>query len=254
MNEIWHGDSQVLLQKIGDSVIDLTVTSPPYDNLRTYNNSLEWSEDIWKSIIQQLYRITKQGGVIVWVVGDSVVRGSETGTSFKQALFFIKTGFSLYDTMIYAKKNPVPLNHKRYQQQFEYMFIFSKGTPSNFSPILEKTKTEGGKSGRFYKNGNNFTSQAHSDKPTKDYKLKGNIWFYGVGGKATGHPAVFPYDLAKDHILTWSKENDIILDPFCGSGTTLLAAKNLNRQFIGIEKDDKYYDICLKRLQCNINP
>lgn len=244
MNKIIQGDCLEKLKELENNSIDLTVTSPPYDNLRTYNGNLDWGEHVWKPVIQELYRVTKQGGVVVWVVGDATVKGSETGTSFKQALFFKEIGFNLHDTMIYAKQNPVPYHHNRYNPQFEYMFIFSKGVPKTFNPIQENTK--GFKTGKYrYQDG---SLKVANTPIIKETKMLNNIWYYVVGGKGNNHPASFPEKLAEDHILSWSNEGDIILDPMAGSGTTLKMAKKNNRNYIGIEISPEYIEIINKRL------
>ena len=121
MIDLRQGDCLELLKDIPDGSVDLTVTSPPYDNLRTYNgNNDQWSADVWQKVIAELYRVTKDGGVVVWVVGDATIKGSETGTSFRQALYFKEIGFNLHDTMIYQKNNPMPYKHNRYLPCFEY--------------------------------------------------------------------------------------------------------------------------------------
>lgn len=102
-NYITLGDCVELMKEIPDDFIDLTVTSPPYDNLRDYNNEMTWNFEKFKEVAKELFRITKPGGVVVWVVGDATIKGSETGTSFRQALFFKDCGFNLHDTMIYKK-------------------------------------------------------------------------------------------------------------------------------------------------------
>ena len=132
INKIYNENCLDTMASMPDGLVDLTVTSPPYDNLRLYSGEMLWNEDVWKSIIKELYRVTKQGGVVVWIVGDATVKGSESGTSFRQALFFKEIGFNLHDTMIYRKVNPIPLTHNRYEQAFEYMFVFSKGKPNTF--------------------------------------------------------------------------------------------------------------------------
>ena len=249
-NKIYQGDCLEIMKYIKDEYIDLTVTSPPYDNLRSYNNSLKWGEHIWKPIIKELYRITKQGGVVVWVVGDATINGSETGTSFKQALYFKEIGFNLHDTMIYEKLNPMPKNDKRYEPAFEYMFIFTKGKIKTFNPILVPCKDAGKKnSGTQYTANGELKKKWGSGKPVKKTKVKSNIWAYPVGNVRVGHPAIFPEQLAQDHIISWSNENDLVLDPFMGSGTTCKMAKILNRNFIGIEKEPKYYEIAKKRIE-----
>ena len=251
--EIIHGDCLIEMQKIEENSIDLTVTSPPYDNLRTYNG---YTFD-FEGIAKELYRVTKQGGVVVWVVGDATIKGSETGTSFKQALYFKEIGFNLHDTMIYFREG-MPLTHKRYEQHFEYMFILSKGTPKTFNGIKIPSLNAGKKRTLAYKSASAGDSGKLGGKigkevTTQDDKLSGNVWKYQIGGgsadnSAFQHPAIFPEKLAEDHILSWSNEGDTVLDPFAGSGTTLKMAKKNNRNYIGIEISQEYIDIINKRL------
>ena len=249
LDKIITGDSAVVLQSFPPDCIDLTVTSPPYDNLRTYNGFVFDFETIAK----ELYRVTKPGGVVVWVVGDATVNGSETGTSFRQALFFKECGFNLHDTMIYQKYgSPFP-NSNRYYQVFEYMFVLSKGKPKTAN-LLKQKATGHGKS---------FSNTRDVDgnwKPMK-YKMghaervRDNVWKIAAHARnatkdieAYKHPAIFPEALANDHILTWSNENDTVLDCFCGSGTTPKMAKLLNRHYIGIEVSAEYVALAEKRL------
>ncbi len=250
---LFQGDCLEVMKDLPDGSIDLVVTSPPYDNLRTYNGSLEWSFEIFQNIALELKRVLKPGGVIVWVVGDVTVKGSETGTSFKQALYFKEIGLNIHDTMIYHKLAP-PLTHNRYEQHFEYMFVLCKDKLKNFNGIREdktwfdKRTTKG------------FVREKDGSRdigaPSACLtKLKGNVWHYEIGGgkmgaskEAHSHPAIFPLQLAIDHIISWSNEGDVVLDPFLGSGTTGVAAINLNRMFIGIEKEPKYYEIAEKRI------
>src|SRR5690606_4709510 len=177
----------VMRDTLPDGSVDLTVTSPPYDNLRTYNGTLnDWTPEKWQAIIRELYRVTKPGGVVVWIVGDATINGSETGTSFKQALYFKdNVGFRLHDTMIYQKINPVPLTHNRYQPCFEYMFVFSKGKPKTFNPIREPSKHAGEvRSTRTARKKNGKTVSFTHDKmgtPIPSTKVKHNIWAYHVG-------------------------------------------------------------------------
>lgn len=263
LNTIYNEDCLEGMKRISDGSVDLTVTSPPYDSLRSYNGNNEaWNEDVWKEVIKELHRVTAEGGVVVWVVGDSTVNGSETGTSFKQALHFKDVGFRLHDTMIYRKNNPMPLNHNRYEQEFEYMFIFSKGKPKTFNPIKVPCKTAGQKydySKRKSASNKEINSAGRSReeiKATKNDKIKGNVWSYHVGINqstkdriAFRHPAIFPEKLAEDHLISWSNENDIVLDPFMGSGTTAIACLNTNRQYIGFELDETYHRLSLERIE-----
>lgn len=248
MINLIHGDCIIEMQKMNDCCIDLTVTSPPYDNLRTYKDTLDWNFDIFKQVANELYRITKQGGVVVWVVGDATIKGSETGTSFKQALYFKEIGFNLHDTMIWNKPNPIPTQSNRYQQQFEYMFIFSKGKIKKFNGIRVKSKFGGTKvkKHRAVKGAHEYNEDGFYLVPSD--KLKGNVWDF-ANTKGCNHPAIFPEQLASDHIISWSNENDVVFDPFMGSGTTGKMAKLNNRRFIGIEKVKEYFDIAEQRIE-----
>jgi DNA modification methylase len=259
LNKIYNEDCLEGMKRIPDGFVDLTVTSPPYDNLRTYNGNIEqWSFEKFQAIAKQLYRVTKQGGVVVWVVGDATIKGSETGTSFKQALYFKEIGFNLHDTMIYAKNNVYahdPRN-KRYKQCFEYMFVFSKGKPSTYNEIKDKPNKHAGKTLSGTK-GRNKDGVKRDLKPIVigDFQARFNIWKYTTGGSVSSdkiafkHPAVFPEQLANDHIISWSNEGDVVLDPFIGSGTTAIACINTGRNFIGFELDKHYCDIANERIR-----
>lgn len=243
LNTIYNEDCLEGMKRIEDNFVDLTVTSPPYDNLRTYNG-FSWD---FECVANELLRITKEGGIVVWVVGDATVKGSETGSSFKQALYFKHIGFNLHDTMIYQTSKP-PMNDRRYQQCFEYMFIFSKGKPKTFNPIMIASKYAGKiPNGTFYNVDGTMKKRFHN-KPVAEEKIKENIWFI-CQRQRNGHPATFPEQLANDHIISWSNEDDIILDPFMGSGTTAKMALLNNRKFIGFELSTTYCDLANKRIQ-----
>lgn len=256
------GNSVDFMNSMEPNSVDLTVTSPPYDEIRNYEDSLTWSWDTFKDIANCLYQVTKEGGVVVWIVNDATVNGSESGTSFKQALYFKEIGFNLHDTMIYQKENPVPTGgNNRYYSSFEYMFIFSKGTPNTFNPIMVK-RTNKWNDKRTSRNKNfardqdgNFNSRQVDLNLDKPVKMR-NVWTVPVGGGISAmekiaykHPAIMPEKIAENHILSWSNEHDVILDPFMGSGTTGKMALVNNRNFIGIEIVPKYYDIAEERLK-----
>ena len=206
MINLIQGDCITEMQKMESNIIDLTVTSPPYDNLRTYAGTLDWNFDIFKQVANELYRITKDGGVVVWVIGDATVKGSETGTSFRQALYFKEIGFNLHDTMIYAKNSYMPLTHNRYEQAFEYMFILSRGKPKTFNPILIPSKTAGTKRNRGSSkaSGSTYAERKRIEKTTVgSFKQSPNIFYYDVGkNDKTLHNAPFPEQLANDHIIS----------------------------------------------------
>lgn len=252
LNNIYKGDCIDLMKQLPENYIDLTVTSPPYDDLRKYNGYTFNFEET----ANELYRITKKGGVVVWVVGDKTIKGSETGTSFKQALYFKEIGFNLHDTMIYHKNNPTPMRANRYQQCFEYMFVFSKGKPKTFNPIMTEKKYIENRKVKHYNKNQNGEQISHEYKSTSDMKVINNIWTYNVGLHhsskdriAFKHPAVFPEQLAEDHIVSWTNEGDLVFDPFAGSGTTLKMAMLNNRKFLGFEISDEYVELSKQRLQ-----
>ena len=247
INKIYNENCLDTMARMEDNFIDLTVTSPPYDNLRKYNG---YSFD-FESIAKELYRITKEGGLVVWVVGDATIKGSESLTSFRQALFFKEIGFNVHDTMIYRKTNPNPVMGARYKQCFEYMFVFSKGKPKTFNPIqLDCENTKG-----FVKCfiGEKDGVKQYVNKKRNKKKNIDNIFEYKtVRNKETKkHSAVFPEQLANDHIISWSNENDLVYDPFMGSGTTAKMAKKNNRNYIGSEISAEYCDIIKQRLENN---
>ena len=244
LNKITCGDNCDLLGLLPRECIDLVVTSPPYDDLRTYGGHT-WD---FYGVAWQLKRVLKPGGVIVWVVADATKDGSETGSSMEQALFFKRLGLNLHDTAIYRKMNYTPLTHNRYEQEWEYMFILSAGKPKTFNPLKVPCTWAGqqtwGKPNMYKDNSGELTRVEQTT--INETKIKGNIFEYLVGSTQTGkinHPAIFPEQLAKDQILSWSNPGDIVLDPFSGSGTTAKAAKELERKYIGFEINPEYCTI-----------
>ena len=255
MNEnvkLHHGDCLEVMKTFDTEIIDLTVTSPPYDNLRTYEGSLnDWNFEKFQQIAKELYRITKEGGVVVWVVNDATIKGSETGTSFKQALYFKEIGFNLHDTMIYLKPNfsAVGALKTRYAPVFEYMFILTKGVISTFNPIKDRScKTEGkAKSGTIRQKDGTTKRKSNEGWIQPEFGQRYNVW--EISPQSNRHPAPFPEQLANDHIISWSNENDTVFDPFLGSGTTGKMAVINNRKFIGIERVYTYFEIAEKRIK-----
>ncbi|MFW9899695.1 MAG: DNA-methyltransferase [Candidatus Thorarchaeota archaeon] len=250
INRIILGDCLDMMKYIPDNSIDLTVTSPPYDNLRTYKNNLDKFR--FEPIAQELFRITKIGGVVVWIVGDAIIKGSKTGTSFKQALYFKEIGFNLHDTMIWNKGgfSAVGALKKRYCPVFDYMFILSKGNIKIFNPIKDRKTKHGGKtvSGTI-RNADGSIKPVNKKMIINELSQRFNIWEQSPQKqKGKCHPAPFPEQLAYDHIISWSNPKDIILDPMCGSGTTCAMALKANRKYIGIEVVKEYYRIALKRI------
>ena len=260
INKIINEDSEKILKEIPSNSIDLTVTSPPYDDIRDYKG-YNFNDSVLNTIITELFRITKSGGVVVWVVGDATINGSESGTSFRQALKFMEVGFKLHDTMIYEKNTssfPARRDGNRYTQIFEYMFVFCKDKIKNVNLICDKPNkwaghTNWGKNTNRLKNGE--LQETTDIKPVPDFSPRNNIWKYNVGKgfnskdtESHEHPAIFPEQLAEDHIISWSNEGDIVLDPFSGSGTTSKMAKKNKRKYIGIDISEEYCKLAEKIL------
>jgi site-specific DNA-methyltransferase (adenine-specific) len=268
LNQVICGDSVEELKKLPDNSVDLVVTSPPYDTLRSYKDLVKDMEEKFngysfpfEQIATELSRVVKKGGVVVWVVGDAVIKGSETGSSFRQALYFMQQGFKLHDTMIYEKNGssfPARRDGNRYSQLFEYMFVFSNGAkPKTANLICDKPNrwagyTHFGKGTIRNKKGELIERNI---KPIPDFSPRNNIWKYNTGKNystkdkvAFEHPAIFPEALVQDHILTWTTPGDVVLDPFNGSGTTTKLALLNDRQYIGMEISSEYCDIAEERL------
>lgn len=251
LDKIYNGDNVELIKQLSDNSVDLTVTSPPYDNLRSYNG---YSFN-FEPLAKELFRVTKDGGVVVWIVNDATENGSETGTSFKQALFFKEIGFNLHDTMIWNKGSFSFPSKNCYHQVFEYMFIFSKGKPKSLNFIKDRKNLYIGTRGA---SGRNKNGERHTGKSQvrDEYGKRFNIWNYSIGGGhcatdsyAHKHPAIFPEKLAEDHILTWSNEGDVVFDPFIGSGTTAKMAFLNNRHYIGFDISKEYCELARERVR-----
>lgn len=253
LNKIYCENCLNTMARMPDNFIDLTVTSPPYDGLRKYNG---YSFD-FEAVAKELYRVTKPGGVVVWVVGDETINGSETGTSFKQALYFKECGFNLHSTMIYNRFGKYP-DALRYRNDFEYMFILSKGRPKAYNKIKDRKNLKpvgSSLAGTERKNNEGLKSKT-TKRVSKQFGDRGNVWTYqnGLGNTTTDklaykHPAIFPEQLVSDHIYSWSNDGDLVYDPFCGSGTTHKMAHLQKRNWIGSEISSEYVELANKRLK-----
>jgi site-specific DNA-methyltransferase (adenine-specific) len=237
LNTIYNENCLDTMQRIPDGFIDLVITSPPYDNLRTYNG---YSFD-FETVAKEIYRVCKPNGVVVWVVGDATIKGSETGTSFRQALHFMEIGFKLHDTMIYEKNSPAypaSRSSNRYTQIFEYMFVFAKGDVPKQLICDKANKWAGHK---------DFSGKLKN--PVPNFSPRNNIWKYTTSFNGVKHPAPFPEQLAYDHIVSWSNVGDVVYDPFMGSGTTAKMSLVSDRKFIGSEISSDYCDLANKRIE-----
>ena len=258
LGKIINDDCIKFMKKLPNSCIDLTVTSPPYDDLRDYENKLVWNYTIFKKVARELYRVTKNGGVVVWVIGDKTDKGNKSLTSFKHALYFQEIGFNIYDVIIYEKSGSGPPHPQRYFNSFEYMLVMSKGKPKTVNLLQDKKNSCAGMStfGDITRREKNGTLTNKGKKIINEYGIRTNIWKYnngkGFSSKdkiAYEHPAIFPEKLVEDHIKSWSNEGDIVFDPFGGSGTTAKASIKLDRQWIYVEKVKKYCDVAKRRIE-----
>ncbi len=257
LNTVHHCRAEAILSAIDTASIDLIVTSPPYDNLRTYNG-FAWN---FEYIAQQSYRVLKQGGVLVWVVGDATVNGSETLTSMRHALYFVDhVGFNMNDTMIWTKTFGGNFG-KRYSPSFEYMFVLSKGEPTTFNPVLKRNKHAGHKTRKGTSTTKDGWVEQSDKRVTKEFGILENVWYIPSGGFGTtkdrgeyDHPAMFPEALAERHILTWSNAGDVVLDYFGGSGTTAKMARKNGRGFLTNDISGEYCDLIVRRLAIPYTP
>lgn len=254
IDKIYNEDCLLGMKKIPDKSVDMVMTSPPYDNLRKYGGAGDgWNYETFKVVAVELYRILADGGVIVWNVNDQTENGSKTGNSFRQCLFFMDAGLNLNDTMIWRKTNPMPqVRQSRYAPCFEYMFVFSKGKPKTFNPIMRKTKCGGQNYDSTCKKIGGEHGRTEKHFIINNESVEYNIWDIAIAQNKTGHPAVFPYELADRHIRSWSNEGDIILDPFIGSGTTAIACIKEKRHFIGFELNKEYYEKACERIAAEL--
>jgi site-specific DNA-methyltransferase (adenine-specific) len=224
------------MKNFPNNFVVLVITSPPYDNIRAYKGNFDNMRDDkgysfdFEAIAKELYRIMKQGGVIVWVVADSTLNGNESGTSLKQAGYFQEIGFNLHDIMIWKKTGlGIAGSNYCYLQNFDYVFILSKGKPKTFNPIKDRI-----------------------DDITGDLTIRTNSWKIS-SQSCKVHKATFPEKLVSGHILTWSNEGDLVYDPFSGSGTTGKMALLSGRNFIGSELAEEYCDYARTRIKNAVN-
>jgi DNA modification methylase len=256
LNKIHHCDALELLRRLPDCSIDMILTSPPYDNLRTYKG-FTWD---FEAIARESFRVLKRGGVLVWVVGDATVNGSETLTSFRQALYFVDTcGFNLWQTIIWNKPGTHPNQNMRYPKMHEYCHVFSKFNVKTFNPVLKQNK-QAGKVSLHRKRQRNGKVEIYGESTIQEYGIETSVWSIMTGYmhttqdiEAFEHPAMFPEELARRHIHSWSNTGDIVMDYFSGSGTTAKLARNMGRQFLGCDLSCEYVELARTRLN-NTDP
>lgn len=255
MNQILNLDCVEGVRGLETASVPLTVTSPPYDKLRKFEPF------DFESLAKELWRVTVDGGVVVWLVGDQIVKGSESGTSFRQALHFKEVGFNLHHTMIYSPLGKFLTNHLvRHGSALQYMFVLSKGKPRTIHLLRDKRNVHAGRLRAPERRRPNRLRWRSSDWiPIRQWGTRGPIWTYAVGSKTTAkepyvydHPALMPEDLARDHILSWSNPGELVLDPFCGAGTTPKMAVLLGRKYLGFEIEERWCRLAERRIRDTI--
>ena len=255
LGKINNDDCIRFIKKLPDNCIDLTVTSPPYDDLRTYENTLVWDYNTFRKVARELYRVTKKGGVVVWVIGDKTDKGNKSLTSFKHALYFQEVGFNIYDVIIYEKAGSGPPHPNRYFNSFEYMFVMSKGKPKTVNLLKDKKNSCAGMTTFGTRREKDGSLTNKGKKVINEYGVRTNIWKYNNGGFSSKdkiayeHPATFPEKLVEDHIKSWSHRGDVVFDPFGGSGTTAKISIKLDRKWLYVEKVEKYCDVAKRRIE-----
>lgn len=260
LNQIICGDAFEIVRSWPASSVDMVVTSPPYDGIRDYKGfSLNLS-----AVGQELHRILKDGGVVAMVIQDQTKNFGKSLTSFRTILDWCdRVGFKLFETVIYRKYGAEGAWwNKRFRVDHEYIPVFLKGErPQYFNKEhLKIPSKHGGKTmtggGTRLTNGVRIATRAITINP---FKCRGTIWEYMTAGDGSRlkhqHPATFPNQLPYDFIQCFCPPDGIVLDPFVGSGTTTVAAKNLDRSYIGIDIAPAYCEIAKKRMaiECNEN-
>ena len=258
LSKINKDDCIKFMKILPDNCIDLTMTSPPYDDLRDYENKLVWDYTTFRKVARELYRVTKKGGVVVWVIGDKTHKGNKSLTSFKHALYFQEVGYNIYDVIIYEKAGSGPPHPTRYFNSFEYMFVMSKGKPKSVNLLKDKKNSCAGMStfGDITRREKDGSLTNKGKKVINKFGIRTNIWRYnngkGFSSKdkiAYEHPATFPEKLVEDHIRSWSNPGDVVFDPFGGSGTTAKVSIELDRKWLYVEKVEKYCDVAKRRIE-----
>ena len=239
------------MRRMEEGVVDLVVTSPPYDDLRDYKG---FDFDC-ESVAKGLARVVKEGGVVVWVVGDRI-NGGRTLTSFEHAFTFRDAGFTVYDAMIFKKRNTPFMRKRAYTNCYDFMFVFTKGNPATFNPLRSPSVRSGLAPLPYLKGTDGVNRKV--ERALSEHKVRTNIWSYAVGRNGTTadmyafkHPAMFPENLARDHILSWSNPGELVFDPMCGAGTTCKMAKVTGRRWLGVDVSREYTTIARKRVRAS---
>ena len=253
MGYILHNNDCVKVLPYFKDSVDLIITSPPYDDLREYGGH----EFNFRAVADAIIPALKDGGQMAWIVQDAIRNYQETGNSFRQALYFQEHGLLLHQTIIFQKANESGKSHTRYAEVTEYIFILTKGRPKTFNPIIDKPNAEANTRQSNTNKGRNKAGELGSyvgSYTVPKFSKRINVWRYNTSRMAPDfkdahkHPAIYPLALGHDLVTSYSNPGDLVLDPMCGSGTTIRAAVNLDRNAVGIDIEPSYIELAKRRM------
>jgi DNA modification methylase len=277
LNRVFHADARQLLPTCPANLVDVIVTSPPYYLQRDYQGEhqlgLESSPDAYVAalvgVLAECRRVLKDTGTLWLVIGDKYLDGELLGMPWRVALALKAAGWLLRSDVIWHKPNAMPSAVKnRLTTDHEYIFFFTKTAHYYYDAdairephvtFTEKSRMRGGRRHFFQRGGtpeegkNQGNSNLHDGRWDQAFHPKGRnkrtVWSIPLSKFREAHFAVFPPALVETCILAGSPEGGVALDPFLGSGTTAVVAKELGRSYIGIDCVATYCQMAERRLR-----
>lgn len=253
-NQVINTDNRKGLKSLPDDSIPLTVTSPPWDDVRIYGDGTltPWNANVFREVADQLWRVTAQGGVVCWHVGEQIQNGSESGTSSEQRLYFRDLGFRLWQTLIVETMAGHTHKH-RYGGAIQYIFVLTKGKPKTVNLLRDRPNKHAGNVHGFFKRDAHGKIHSQTQVVVAEYGVRGPVWKYfprkAKDEEARQHPAPMDETISRDLIRSFSEPGNLVLDPFAGSGTTLKWAMTFGRYYLGFEAVEEYFQLAKRRLE-----
>ena len=262
--DLYLGDCREVLEELPDNSVDLIFTSPPYADQRkkTYggvppDKYVEW----FLPISEQLLRVLKPTGSFVLNIKERVVNGERSTYVIELILEMRKQGWLWTEEYIWHKKNSYPGKWpNRFRDAWERLLHFTKNKKFNMYqeavmvPMGDWAKTrlkklnENDKKRSESKAGSGFGKKV-ANWLARDKAYPTNVLHLATVCNNKNHSAAFPESLPEWFIKLFTKEGDTVLDPFMGSGTTILVAKRMKRNSIGIEIIPEYYEMVKNKIQ-----